>query len=101
MEKYFVIENRNIGTTGRPEFVETVLFSGTEKECIAYENEKRKEYSDRTIVDCFTQSESERNRLVSINEFWSNLSNEEKKETIIVNGKTYNKALYEFHNGTR
>lgn len=41
MEKYFVVENRNIGTVGKPEFVETVLFSGTKEECAAYEDSKR------------------------------------------------------------
>lgn len=101
MEKYFVIENRNVGIIGKPEFIETVLFSGTKEECAAYEDQKRKEYNDRTMVDCFIQSESERNRLMCINDFWNNLSEEEKKETIVVNGKTYNKALYEFHNGTK
>lgn len=98
MEKYFVIENRNVGMIGKPEFVETVLFSGTKEECAAYEEAKRKEYEDRTVVDCYVQSESERNRLMKVNNFWNNLTDEEKKETIIVNGKKYNKALYDFHN---
>lgn len=103
MEKYYVIENRNVGLNGRPEFVETILFSGTKAECVAYENEKRKEYEykDRTVVDCFVQSESERNKNMLVNDFWNSLTDEEKKETIMVNGKKYNKALYDFHNGKR
>lgn len=101
MEKYFVIENRNVGMIGKPDFVETVLFIGTKEECVKYENEKRKEYKDRMVVDCFVQSESERNRLAMINDFWNNLSDEEKNETIVVNGKKYNKALYDFHNNKR
>lgn len=101
MEKYYVIENRNVGLVGKPEFVETVLFSGTKEECVAYENSKRKEYKDRMIVDCFVQSESERNKIMLVNDFWNTLTDEEKKETITVNGKKYNKALYDFHNGKR
>ena len=101
MEKYYVIENRNVGLVGKPEFVETVLFSGTKAECVAYEDSKRKEYKDKTVVDCFVQSESERNKIMLVNDFWNTLTDEEKKETITVNGKKYNKALYDFHNGKR
>lgn len=99
MEKYYVIENRNVGTVGNPKLVETVLFSGTQEECVAYENAKRKEYKDRITVDCYVQSETDRNKILLVNEYWNTLTDEEKKETITVNGKTYNKALYNFHNG--
>lgn len=99
--KYFVVENRNIGSVGRPEFVETILFSGTKAECVAYEDAKRKEYNDRTMVDCFIQSETERNKIILVNDFWNTLTEEEKSETIMVNGKKYNKALYDFHNGKK
>ena len=101
MEKYFVIENRNVGLVGRPEFVKTVLFSGTKEECVAYEDSKRKEYEDRTVVDCFIQSETERNKMLLVKDFWNTLTDEEKKETIIIDGKKYNKALYDFYNGNR
>lgn len=101
MEKYYVIENRNVGLIGSPEFVETILFSGTKEECATYEDMKRKEYKDRTAVDCFIQSETERNKIMLINDFWNTLTDEEKKETIMVSGKKYNKALYDFHNGKR
>ena len=99
--KYFVVENRNVGSVGRPEFVETILFSGTKAECVAYEDAKRKEYKDTTMVDCFIQSETERNKIILVNDFWNTLTEEEKSETIMVNGKKYNKALYDFHNGKR
>lgn len=101
MEKYYVIENRNVGLVGKPEFVETILFAGTKEECIKYEDAKRREYKDRTVVDCFIQSESERNQMKEINEFWNSLTKEERKETITVDGKKYYKALYDFHNGRR
>lgn len=101
MEIYYVIENRNIGVADKPEFVETILFTGTKEECAAYEEKKRKEYKDRTMVDCFVQSEFDRKRIKEINEFWNSLTKEEKKEIIIVDGKKYNKALYNFQNGRR
>ena len=98
MEKYYVVENRNTGLRGKPNLVESILFEGTKDECVAFADEKRKEYKDRTIVDCYIQSNSERNRLAKINDFWNTLTEEEKKETIVVNGKTYIKALYDFNN---
>ena len=97
MDKYYVVENKNIGATGKPMMVESVIFTGTKSECLQYEEIKRKEYIDRTIVDCFTISEKEYEKLEERKEFWDSLSPEEKKETIIVNGKKYNKALYEFN----
>lgn len=100
MEKYYVIENRNIGIIGRPEMQETVLFSGTLSECTKFEDERRKLYKNRTVVDCYVQSETERNKAKQINDFWNSLSDDEKKEDIIVNGKKYNKALYNFHKGS-
>ena len=66
---------------------------------VSYEDSKRKEYKDKTVVDCFVQSESERNKIMLVNDFWNTLTDEEKKETITVNGKKYNKALYDFHKG--
>lgn len=101
MEYYYVIENRNIGVADKPEFVETILFTGTKTECAAYEDKRRKEYKDRTMVDCFVRSESEMKRIKEINEFWNSLTKEEKKEMVVVDGKKYNKALYEFNNKRR
>ena len=99
--RYFVIENRNVGSIDKPEFVETILFSGTKAECAAYEDAKRKGYKDITVVDCFIQSETERIRIMLVNDFWNTLTEEEKSETIMVNGRKYNKALYDFYNGRR
>lgn len=96
--KHFVIENRNIGTIGSPKFSETILFTGTEKQCLDYAERKRKEYKDRIMVDCFVQSEEEINEAEKFKEFWYRLSPEEKKETIVVNGKRYFKAAYEYSN---
>ena len=97
MDKYYVVENKNTGAIGNPTMMETVIFSGTKDECLQYEEEKRREYIDRTVVDCFTISEKEYKKLEERKEFWNRLSPEEKKETITVNGKKYNKALYEFN----
>lgn len=99
MEKYYVIENKNIGSIGNPEFVESILFVGTKTECLEYEDAKRKEYKDLTVVDCFVQSESDRNRIKFVRNFWDTLTDEEKEETIIADGRKYNKALYNFHHG--
>lgn len=99
MENYFVIENRNVGTAGNPVFVETILFSGTKEECVAFWDTQRKGYGDnREVVDCFVKSETEVNNLSVVDDFWNSLAEEDKKETIVVDGKKYNKALYNFHN---
>lgn len=96
--RYFVVENRNAGSIGNPEFVETILFSGTKEECVAYEAAKRREYKDRAMADCFIQSETERTKIMLVNDFWNALTEEEKSATITVNGKKYSKALYDFCN---
>ena len=94
MKKYLVIENRKSGT----EFIETVLFTGNQQECTEYEHEKRKEYKDRITVDCCVISEEEHRKALSNKEFYESLTGDEKKETIIVNGREYNKAIYERNN---
>lgn len=96
--KYYVIENRNTGIHGKPCFTERVLFSGTEKECAEFEAEKRKEYKELSVVDCYTISEEENKKAEKFNEFWDSLTPAEKKETIEVNGKTYFKKAYEYYN---
>ncbi|RHQ82475.1 hypothetical protein [Clostridium sp. AF22-10] len=95
MDKYYVVENKNIGAIGKLMMVESVIFTGTKSECLQYEEVKRREYIDRTVIDCFTISEKEYKKLEEIKEFWDSLSPEKKKEVIVVNGKKYNKALYE------
>ena len=56
MDKYYVVESKNIGATGKPMIVESVIFTGTKSECLQYEEVKRREYIDRTVIDCFTIS---------------------------------------------
>lgn len=98
---YYVIENRNVGMVGSPSFVETVLFSGTEEECVAFETEKRKEYRATfgdefgVAVDCSTISAEKLKASKEAEDFWESLSDEEKNEKIVVDGATYNKAIYE------
>lgn len=96
--KYSVIENRNIGTIGAPIMHETVLYRGNKEECLKYEEKKRKEYTDRTMVDCFIISDEQQEKSEKFREYWDLLSKEEKEEKIVIDGKTYFKAAYEFHN---
>lgn len=98
MEKYSVIENKNIGTLGNPEMVETVLYRGSREECLKYEETKRSEYRDRTKIDCYTISDAEATKRMDANKYWDSLSDDEKKEKIVVDGKTYFKAMYDFYN---
>lgn len=93
--KYFVIENRNTGLKGCPEMKQTILFSGTKEECAKFEHEKRKEYKNRETEDCFIWSEEEMENVKRAKERWDNLTEEQKTETITVNGRTYLKALYD------
>ena len=78
---------------------EMLKFSGTKEECVAFWDTQRKGYGDnREVVDCFVKSETEVNNLSVVDDFWNSLAEEDKKETIVVDGKKYNKALYNFHN---
>ena len=95
MDKYYVVENKNIGAIGNPMMTEAVIFTGTKSECLQYEEVKRREYKDRIMIDCFTISEKEYKKLEERKEFWDSLSPEEKKEAMVVNGKKYNKTQYE------
>ena len=84
MDKYYVVESKNIGATGKPMIVESVIFTGIKSECLQYEEVKRREYIDRTVIDCFTISKKEYKKLEERKEFWDSLSPEEKKEAIVV-----------------
>lgn len=101
---YLVRENRNAGMIEDPSFVETTLFAGTKEECIAFEDEQRKEYRKEfgddfgAIVDCYTLSAEEQKKVDDSIEFWDSLTDEQRNEKIIIAGKTYNKALYERNN---
>lgn len=97
--KYYVFEGRNIGIKGKPEFVETVMFATDDKmEASKFEDELRKTYKDRTIVDCYVKSEEEIDRAKRAKERYEALSEEQKHEFITVDGRTYIKALYEHKN---
>lgn len=98
MKEYLVIENGNIGYAGHPEMVATVLYSGSKKECIEYETNKRREYKDRTRVDCFTISKEKNEKIKKFNEYWESLTPEERKEIIEIEGKMYFKRAYEYYN---
>lgn len=37
MDKYYVVENKNIGAIGKLMMVESVIFTGTKSECLQYE----------------------------------------------------------------
>ena len=57
---YYVIEYRNIGMRGMPRFVETIKLATPDKhEASRFEDELRKTYKDRTMVDCFIRTEEE------------------------------------------
>lgn len=96
-EMYFVIENEWNGF----EFVQTVLFSGTQEECLAFEDAHRKSYNhDRTTCDCFTRSESELNQIEDNRRFYETLTADQKADFIVVDGKKYVRAIYErMHKG--
>lgn len=97
MEKYFVVENKNKGTIGHPEFMETVIFSGTKDECIAHENEKRKQTKDTTVCDYWTISETEYNNQKNAANLFQTLTEEEKNDIITINGKKYIRKIYEMN----
>lgn len=96
-ELYYVIEYRK--TT------ESILFSGSKEECCKFADEKRKEYRERfgddagIIIDCSVQSESERKEQAELKEWKEEVmkkyTEDELKETIIVDGKEYYKVWYE------
>lgn len=98
---YYVKQNRNVGIPGRPSFEETTLYSGSKEDCIAFETEKRKEYRQTfgddyaAIIECYTISAEELKRDEEAEEFWNSLTEEQKNEKIVIDGKTYNKAIYE------
>lgn len=98
--KYYVIENRNIGLRGMPEFVETVKFVTEDKrQAVRYEHELRKTYKDRGIVDCYTMSEKEREEAEEqareSKKIWESMTEEEKNDIIEVDGKRYFRKIYE------
>jgi hypothetical protein len=100
-EMFYVIENRTVGIPGRRHFVSTILYSSEDiKDCAKFEDAQRKKYKDRTMVDCFVKSQSEIEKEKELRKRWNALTEEQKKETIEIDGKKYVKAIYEQeHNG--
>lgn len=104
--KYYVIENRNIGLRGMPEFVETVKFVTEDKrQAVRYEHELRKTYKDRGIVDCYTMSEKEieeaEEQARESKKIWESMTEEEKNDIIEVDGKRYFRKIYEKNNNKK
>ena len=98
---YYVKQNRNVGIAGHPSFEETTLYAGSKEDCIAFETEKRKEYRQAfgndyaAVIDCYTISAEKLKQDEEAEEFWNSLTEEQKNEIIVVDGKKYVKALYE------
>lgn len=97
MAKFLVIENRNVGTIGNPEMLETVIFAGQEKECLDYAEQKRSPLSadDRVMLDYFVESEEKYNKILEKKTFYNSLTDEQKNDIIEVDGKRYVRAIYE------
>lgn len=88
---YNVIESVNVGLMGKPRLVRTVVFSGTLKECSRYEDELRKTYKDRTMIDCWTEKANKDKE----GYLYDRLTDEEKRDVIEVDGKKYIRKIYE------
>lgn len=74
------------------------MYEGSKEECSKYEIQKRRTYGEnRHMVDCFICTESAYLNRLTLDMYLSSLSKEERQELIIVDGKTYNKAIYDFH----
>ena len=63
MELYHVIENRNVSILCSPEFVETILFTGSKEDCEIFLKKKLAEDYDELAIEYFIQSECQRNEL--------------------------------------
>lgn len=78
-----------------------LFFDNDKMACTRFEEEKREEYRRKygndffSIIDCYTRSDEELEKERKTAERWDKLTEEQKQETIEINGKTYIKALYE------
>lgn len=95
---YHIYESRSIYSGGNVRIEETCLFSGTKSECYRYEDERRKTYKDRGVVDCFTKSDEEIDQARKNREFYDSLSDVEKHDFIVVNGRKYIRSIYTRNN---
>lgn len=91
---YRVYENRAICSLGNVKIEETCIFSGTKSDCYRYEDERRKTYKDRGVVECFIKSDEEVERDRKNREYYDSLSDAEKHDFILVNGRKYVRSIY-------
>jgi len=63
MDVYHVIENRNVSILCSPEFVETILFTGTKEACETFLIKKLSEDYDELAIEYFIQSKRQRDEL--------------------------------------
>lgn len=97
--KFYVVENRHLGGG---DFLETVIYTGTQKECAAFEDEQRKTYpEERSEIDCWTVNAAEYTKTLtrkeSLDEYLASLSDEERAEVVEIGGKRYKKAILDFN----
>ena len=95
--KNLVIEYRNIGTIGKPEMAENVIFSGTQEKCASYMQNKRSQVKKGLgiMVDYGVVSEEEYKQQQERAELVRNLTEEQKNDIITVDGRKYVRAIYE------
>ena len=76
-----------------------IFFDSDKMACARFEQREkyRKKYGNDffSIIDCYTMSDEVLEKERKIAERWDRLTEEQKHETIEVDGKTYIKALYE------
>lgn len=78
-----------------------IFFDNDKTVCARFEEAQREKYRKKygndffSIIDCYTRSDEELEEERKIAERWDRLTEEQKHETIDVDGKTYIKALYE------
>lgn len=97
--RWYVVENQHIGGT---EFLETVIFSGSQESCTEYENELRKTYpEDRGRIDCWTVNAADyqktQMRATGLREYMDSLPEKEKKAVVEIGGRRYLKAVLDFN----
>lgn len=92
--KYAVI----LSTRGREE----VIFVGNKDDAVKMEGSLRKECRrkdpDGTELDCYTISEKELEKREAAKNFYDMLTEEEKHDVIVVDGKKYIRKIYEENN---
>ena len=82
------------------------LYSSDDKmDCCRYADDMRRQYRRKygddffVIIDCSVRSEEDLENERKIKDFWDSLTEEQKHETIEVDGKRFVKAIYEARQG--